>query len=33
MYLETPKEENGTPKGLELDRMNLQALQSLVGGG
>jgi deoxyribonuclease-4 len=31
MYLETPKEENGEPKGLELDRMNLTVLRSLVG--
>jgi deoxyribonuclease IV len=31
MYLETPKEENGVPKGLELDRMNLAVLRSLVG--
>jgi deoxyribonuclease IV len=30
MYLETPKEENGEPKGLELDRMNLTVLRSLV---
>jgi deoxyribonuclease-4 len=29
MYLETPKEENGEPKGLELDRMNLTVLRSL----
>ncbi|MEX2139630.1 MAG: deoxyribonuclease IV [Pirellulales bacterium] len=31
MYIETPKEENGEPKGLELDRMNLEVLRSLVG--
>jgi deoxyribonuclease-4 len=31
MYLETPKEENGESKGLELDRMNLTVLRSLVG--
>jgi deoxyribonuclease-4 len=31
MYLETPKEENGEPRGIELDRMNLQTLRSLVG--
>jgi deoxyribonuclease-4 len=30
MYIETPKEENGEPKGLELDRMNLEVLRSLV---
>jgi deoxyribonuclease-4 len=30
MYLETPKEENGEPKGLELDRTNLAVLRSLV---
>ncbi len=30
MYLETPKEENGEPRGIELDRMNLQTLRSLV---
>ena len=30
MYLETPKEENGEPKGMELDRMNLAVLRSLV---
>ena len=30
MYLETPKEENGESKGLELDRMNLTVLRSLV---
>jgi deoxyribonuclease-4 len=30
MYIETPKEENGEPKGLELDRMNLTVLRSLV---
>jgi deoxyribonuclease-4 len=30
MYLETPKEENGEPKGLDLDRMNLAVLRSLV---
>jgi deoxyribonuclease-4 len=30
MYLETPKEENGEPKGLELDRMNLELLRSLI---
>ena len=29
MYLETPKEENGELKGLELDRMNLTVLRSL----
>jgi len=29
MYLETPKEESGEPKGLELDRMNLTVLRSL----
>jgi deoxyribonuclease-4 len=31
MYIETPKEENGEPRGVELDRMNLQTLRSLVG--
>jgi deoxyribonuclease IV len=31
MYIETPKEENGEPRGAELDRMNLQTLRSLVG--
>jgi deoxyribonuclease IV len=31
MYLETPKEENGEPKGVELDRRNLTVLRSLVG--
>jgi deoxyribonuclease-4 len=30
MYLETPKEENGEAKGLELDRMNLDVLRGLV---
>lgn len=30
MYIETPKEENGEPKGPELDRMNLATLRSLV---
>jgi deoxyribonuclease-4 len=30
MYLETPKEENGEPKGLELDRMNLELLRSMI---
>jgi len=30
MYLETPKEENGDLKDLELDRMNLAVLRSLV---
>ncbi len=30
MYLETPKEENGEPRGVELDRMNLQTLRSLL---
>lgn len=33
MYLETPKEnEDGTPSGGELDRMNLATLRSLVEG-
>jgi deoxyribonuclease-4 len=30
MYLETPKEENGEPQGLKLDRMNLEVLRSLI---
>jgi deoxyribonuclease-4 len=30
MYIETPKEVNGEPKGQELDRMNLMVLRSLV---
>ncbi len=30
MYLETPKEEDGISKGIELDRMNLATLRSLV---
>ncbi len=30
MYLETPKEVNGEPRGLELDRMNLGVLRALV---
>jgi deoxyribonuclease-4 len=30
MYLETPKEEKGEPRGLDLDRMNLTVLRSLV---
>ncbi len=30
MYLETPKEADGEPRGLELDRMNLATLRGLV---
>lgn len=30
MYLETPKEADGEPRGVELDRMNLATLRGLV---